>query len=378
MTAAWHGFIHSWHTLAIILKWMCITIVGIPFAIIICVAIGLCAIAFAALCLASLILALMMVYYTFKAIFILLTRPPTWIREFRIARAERELMRLPLVNVRAPLEQRVLQTVPRGYFQTAPNTPLLPPPNTHLPFQAMVQISPPPMAHIGQAMSTNVASPITSLPRIIECQVCLDEKLPEQFPPRNPTDNCFHETTDCCRECLARSITSSFESNVWNDIRCPICNLRLEHKDIAEFATPETFRRYDDLSTRQALESEIPNFRWCLGPGCSFGQEHPDDPTKQPLATCSACGFSSCSFHNVPWHVGQTCEQYGENIITNPTEEDKKTEKIIKRLAKRCPGCKRYITKVGGCQHMSCPCGKQFCWTCLHNYPGHTWGCTRR
>ncbi|KAE8442251.1 hypothetical protein EG329_003722 [Mollisiaceae sp. DMI_Dod_QoI] len=381
MTAAWHGFIHAWHTLGILLKWMCITVVGIPFAVITCVFIGLCAIAFGALCIAALILSIQIFFYLVEAMIMLLIRPPVWIKEYRIARAERQLMRLPVVDPRAPMEQRVVQMVPRGYYiLAAPDAPTLPPQKPHAPLNAMIQITPPPMAHIGQAISTDVATPapITFLPTMLECQVCLEEKLPEHFPARTPTDDCSHEAMDCCRTCLAQNITAGFESNLWDDVRCPICNLQLRHKDVAEFATPEIFRRYDDLSTRQALEREIPNFRWCLGPNCSFGQEHPDDPAQQPVATCSACGFTSCAYHNVPWHAGQNCQQYGEALITNPTEEDKKTEKIIKRLAKRCPGCKRYINKNGGCQHMTCPCGKQFCWTCLHNYPGHTWGCTRR
>jgi hypothetical protein len=244
MTAAWHGFIHAWHTLGILLKWMCITVVGIPFAVITCVAIGLCAIAFAALCIAALVLAIMLLCFTIKAIIMLITRPRTWIKDFKISRAERDLLRLPTVNSQAPIEQRVVQTFPRGYLQTiVPETALLPPPNTHVPFQAMVQITSPPLAHIGQAISTNVATPVASLPSIMECQICLDEKLPEHFPSRTPTDSCFHESTDCCRECLSQHITSNFEGNVWNDVRCPICNLRLEHKDVAEFATPEIFQR---------------------------------------------------------------------------------------------------------------------------------------
>ncbi|CZR67604.1 uncharacterized protein PAC_17503 [Phialocephala subalpina] len=386
MTAAWHGFIHSWHTLGIILKWMCITVVGIPFAAITCVVIGLCAILFAALCIAAFIFAIMVVIYILEAIWMLCTRPPTWVREWRMARAERELMRLPIVDTRAPVEQRVVQSVPRGYFvSTQPSTPLLPPPRAHQPLQAMIQVTPPLEAHmIGQAISVDVAAPapidsLESLPRIIECQICMEEKLEEHFPSRCPTDRCTHEATDCCRTCLAQNITSGFESNVWNDIRCPIDNIRLEHKDVAEFAAPEIFSRYDDLATRRALETQLPNFRWCLGPSCTFGQEHPDlHATNQPQATCSSCGFVSCAFHGVPWHAGQSCEQYAEQVVTHPTEEDRKTEKIIRRLAKRCPGCKRYINKNGGCQHMTCLCGKQFCWTCLHNYPGHTWGCTKR
>lgn len=112
--------------------------------------------------------------------------------------------------------------------------------------------------------------------------------------------------------------------------------------------------RYDNLSTRHALEIDVPNFRWCLGPNCTFGQEHPDSPTEQPISVCSACGFVSCAQHNVPWHSGENCEEYDKRVKAGEDFGDKKSRKTIRRIAKRCPGCQRYINKNGGCQHMSC------------------------
>ena len=37
---------------------------------------------------------------------------------------------------------------------------------------------------------------------------------------------------------------------------------------------------------------------------------------------------------------------------------------------KQCPFCKNAIEKAGGCNHMTCSCGKSFCWKCLtkHGY----------
>ncbi|KAH9214827.1 hypothetical protein DL95DRAFT_502494 [Leptodontidium sp. 2 PMI_412] len=187
-----------------------------------------------------------------------------------------------------------------------------------------------------------------------ECQVCLEEKTSTDFPSRTPTSECEHEVATCCNSCLVQTIVSAFEGNIWDDIRCPTCNLQLQHNDVAEFAPPEIFEKYDNLSIRRALENDVPNFRWCLGPNCTFGQEHPDSPTEQPIAVCSSCGFVSCSHHNVPWHSGQNCKEYDERIKAGADLVDKRSEKTIRRIAKRCPGCKRYINKNGGCQHMSC------------------------
>jgi hypothetical protein len=49
-----------------------------------------------------------------------------------------------------------------------------------------------------------------------------------------------------------------------------------------------------------------------------------------------------------------TCEEYDARIVAGALAAEKRSEKVIKQLAKRCPGCKRYINKNGGCRHMSC------------------------
>jgi len=114
--------------------------------------------------------------------------------------------------------------------------------------------------------------------------------------------------------------------------------------------------RYDILATRRALEQSLPNFRWCLGPNCTFGQEHPDDPKENPIVVCSSCGFVQCSHHNTPWHAGRNCEEYDVMLLDTSSSAEKKSEKIIKKIAKRCPQCERFINKNGGCGHMTCRC----------------------
>jgi hypothetical protein len=39
---------------------------------------------------------------------------------------------------------------------------------------------------------------------------------------------------------------------------------------------------------------------------------------------------------------------------------------------KTCPACKKDIQKNGGCNHMTCRCGHEFCWLCMANWhPSH-------
>jgi hypothetical protein len=87
----------------------------------------------------------------------------------------------------------------------------------------------------------------TGVSQTWECQICFEEKPQHEFPSRKITQGCEHEgrleLTDCCTACLERHIVSAFESNMWDDIRCPVCNAQLQHEDMANFAPRDIFER---------------------------------------------------------------------------------------------------------------------------------------
>ena len=240
-TPQWTGFIHSWHTLAIVLKWMCITVVGIPFAIATCVVVAAAVLAFAALVLGAAAGACALVFFFFKGIYCTIFRALVWIANAKRRRAERQLL-LPLARAPAVPVQMQMHMWARGIAGT--QKPVQVVPAGYMPAPGELQA--PPQAHVAplSESSDSPAGPATALPGTIECQVCLEKKWRADFPARNPTDDCEHDTTDCCNMCLSQAITTAFESNVWDDIRCPTCNLQLLHKDVKEFATPEIFERY--------------------------------------------------------------------------------------------------------------------------------------
>lgn len=238
-TAPWSGFLHSWHVLGIVLKWMCITVVGIPFAFAICLFVTLCVIAFVLLCLAAVFIAFLAVPLFLKALWCLLTRWPYWISNFRIWRAERALLRGLPPPVTASNDFPMAQ-----WTQTVlgPRKPLQEIPITHLTTPLKI----PTRLHIAEQYTSSLdpAVPLSELPGMVECKICTEEKLPSMFPPRPPTDSCVHAKDNCCRTCLAQTIIAAFEGNMWDDIRCPMCNIQLEHRDVAEFAPPDIFERF--------------------------------------------------------------------------------------------------------------------------------------
>jgi IBR domain, a half RING-finger domain len=202
-----------------------------------------------------------------------------------------------------------------------------------------------------------------------ECSICNDTYPVFDFVAATTT--CNHPIT-YCRTCLSTWITSSLSTVGWIAICCPSdsCKAPLSATDVHLHADKATLESYTAAATKSTL-SALPNFQWCLSPTCASGQIH-ESGEDGPILTCHACGFRSCVVHAVPWHEGQTCNEYeyGRNMSLKRREEMASLA-IVAQTTKRCPkrngGCGAPITKIDGCDHMVCKrggCGFQFCWIC--------------
>ena len=78
---------------------------------------------------------------------------------------------------------------------------------------------------------------------------------------------------------------------------------------------------------------------------------------------CPMCKKSYCLQCKTEWHEGMNCEEYQRT--KNKDENDVKFEEYAKgSKLKQCPKCKRWVEKVSGCDHITCPCGTPFCYRC--------------
>jgi len=68
----------------------------------------------------------------------------------------------------------------------------------------------------------------------------------------------------------------------------------------------------------------------------------------------------------MPWHQGQTCQEYDDN----KENQLHQNEDYIQNHTKPCPKCKKMIEKLDekDCDKMVCICGYRFCWECLNDY----------
>ncbi|KAK5169708.1 uncharacterized protein LTR77_005686 [Saxophila tyrrhenica] len=200
--------------------------------------------------------------------------------------------------------------------------------------------------------------------RLTECTVCGDIKEPWEVFATAPTTMCTHPPQTCI-ECLQTWVASEFSTKGTHGIKCPDCPLTLEYADIQTSASLATFEAYDRLATRNALGS-LDEFGWCLKPGCGSGQMNIDN---NAFMDCASCGFKQCLTHKVPWHTGETCEQYEyRSSGQKKRDEKRKTVAMLDKVSKKCPNraCGWRIQKTSGCEHMTCrKCRHQFCWLCL-------------
>ncbi|KAK3329695.1 hypothetical protein B0H66DRAFT_442615, partial [Apodospora peruviana] len=220
------------------------------------------------------------------------------------------------------------------------------------------------------------------LPATETCSVCIEDKKMGEMPIK-VTSGCQHPSTTC-KGCVQQWLQSGLESGTWDKLKCPECSEVLKHADVKRYASNDTFARYDALITRAALDG-IPNFQWCLSTTCESGQIQEE---KCPRFKCESknCGARYCVVHNVPWHKGETCEEY-DRRNQQRKRDDKASEDMINKTSKKCPECKKAVHKWSGCNHITCVCKHEWCYICFakfeRNHVGflfcrHNPGCTER
>ncbi|KAF4635464.1 hypothetical protein G7Y89_g2641 [Cudoniella acicularis] len=198
------------------------------------------------------------------------------------------------------------------------------------------------------------------------CILCVEDFHISAFPT-SITAKCAHQTNTCI-PCLQYWIAAELDRGGLEAIKCSECPEPLQHGDIKCYATEDVYERYDRLATRAILNA-IPNFRWCLRPGCESGQIHVTGDDGPIFKCCDPnCGFRFCVTHSMPWHEGETCAEY-DYRTHGRFKDDEASVKTIQEVCKICPKCNSPIEKNGGCDHMTClKCKDEFCWECLAPY----------
>eukprot|EP00026_Physarum_polycephalum_P004306 Phypoly_transcript_04324.p1 GENE.Phypoly_transcript_04324~~Phypoly_transcript_04324.p1 ORF type:complete len:473 (+),score=85.85 Phypoly_transcript_04324:456-1874(+) len=205
----------------------------------------------------------------------------------------------------------------------------------------------------------------------VTCKICDDEY-----------DSWYlvHELASCshiyCIECLRQYYMQRIKDGSVLHISCPdpACKEEVTPNDVRCVLDQATWEKYDNFVLMSALKQD-PNICWCPFPGCTNAIYR--EPGEDPKIICDACKFQFCAECKEAWHGDMSCEEYAsikekmeKSVAKQAPSFNVWTSKHSKQV-KPCPGCKGFIEKFDGCNHMTCVnCKYQFCWMCLSEYTG--------
>jgi hypothetical protein len=205
-----------------------------------------------------------------------------------------------------------------------------------------------------------------------ECSVCGEPTIDLRAAYGALTPSCTHKwSVVICREdlqtYLATRITPE-DGRVSSSILCwaPNCNAILRHHDIQQHANIQDFEAYDDALLQQAIHASE-SFAECSTSGCRGGG-WVDSTSNITYFVCGLCHRTTCIEHNGPYetHAGKPCPATaGRRAQTEQErerrEEDRASEELLKKTAQLGP-CGHWVSKIGGCDHMTCACLSSLCW----------------
>jgi len=82
--------------------------------------------------------------------------------------------------------------------------------------------------------------------------------------------------------------------------------------------------------------------------------------------SCYACRVETCLNCSVKFHSGMTCAEYKQSR-KEQTSSEIRSKAWLSQNAKLCV-CGRWVWKTEGCDHITCVCGKQWCYICGVSY----------
>eukprot|EP00638_Chattonella_subsalsa_P001277 CAMPEP_0117744504 /NCGR_PEP_ID=MMETSP0947-20121206/6800_1 /TAXON_ID=44440 /ORGANISM="Chattonella subsalsa, Strain CCMP2191" /LENGTH=304 /DNA_ID=CAMNT_0005561469 /DNA_START=77 /DNA_END=992 /DNA_ORIENTATION=- len=203
------------------------------------------------------------------------------------------------------------------------------------------------------------------------CSICYEECSP-YVPVDANSKNCEHIF---CEDCLKTHLKLKINEGKVSpqDMTCPhnVCERSLSENEISSllnYTDHDFFEKYKRFKREYELQKDPLN-TWCPLPSCNAVFKKDPDSTN---AVCPDCNHKFCLKCFGPNHPFLTCQMAGQSAYVAWMKERKRLSEGVKR----CPKCKFYIEKNGGCVHMTCQkCSYQFCWICKSKWTG---SCSRQ
>eukprot|EP01130_Rhizamoeba_saxonica_P014071 TRINITY_DN6094_c0_g1_i1.p1 TRINITY_DN6094_c0_g1~~TRINITY_DN6094_c0_g1_i1.p1 ORF type:complete len:661 (-),score=107.95 TRINITY_DN6094_c0_g1_i1:38-2020(-) len=178
---------------------------------------------------------------------------------------------------------------------------------------------------------------------------------------------CMEEVA--CNSCMYDWVKSNI-THYTNVIECPSREIshELSYEEIMYILGDDVVLKnlYQNRILESILSSSL-KFRWCPTEGCEDGGF-----LEGECGRCDSCNIVYCASCELEYHSPWTCEEAATLVGLDDTET---TLYWMHKYSKKCPACKTYIEKSGGCTHMTCKfCRYEFCWVCGRKYKSGNYG----
>ncbi|KAL0776257.1 hypothetical protein CaCOL14_007544 [Colletotrichum acutatum] len=201
----------------------------------------------------------------------------------------------------------------------------------------------PPESSSWAASRLQIAVPTTKATKNITCDSCTNT-YPSTTAAHLPCNHSY------CRDCLRTLFQLSLTDESLFPPRCCRQPIPVNDNNIRAFLPSRLLGSF----RAKELELSTPDRTYCHRPTCS--RFIPKEFTRGDIGTCPACRHETCLMCKGAGHGAQDCTQ------------DTQTQALLEVAAangwQRCFGCRRIVELDHGCNHMTCPCGAQFCYLC--------------
>ncbi|PIL27662.1 hypothetical protein GSI_10814 [Ganoderma sinense ZZ0214-1] len=158
-------------------------------------------------------------------------------------------------------------------------------------------------------------------------------------------------------DCLLSLVETSLQTISSFPPRC--CRQNIPQDIFDRYLTPTQRTAF---ASRQA-EHDTPKRVYCSNPRCShfLGPRDKGIPVRILICPSADCGTRTCA--RCKAHVDPGLPAHKHECSHDPGH--RATLRLGSQLGwVRCPACEELIERHGGCAHMTCVCGAQFCYRC--------------
>lgn len=198
--------------------------------------------------------------------------------------------------------------------------------------------------------------------KVAQCHCCYETIDPGDYYITGNHNMCEHTF---CSNCIEQTMKANLEKYIFSldCIHTDGCQYLFNINKIKKcLKNQDNLKRFEDIVEINEVynkSKKINNFQIC--PNCKkYGCV---TNNKKKFYDCIKCKFSWCRKCRLEAHAKRECWSFDRNT---------KKEHVINLINEviswhqtdKCPACNKFYQKTDGCNHMTCPCGAEFCYQC--------------